>query len=49
MCSNISAAVDGLLANLGSTGEEIIALCELIDGMQAALVERVAAFDAEQG
>ena len=42
-------AVDEVLAAAASTGEEIIALTELIDQAQAALVERVAAFDAEQG
>ena len=49
MCSTLAGAVAEVLAAAASTGEEIIALIELIDQAQAASVERVAPFDAEQG
>ncbi len=49
MCSTKSAAVAEILAAAASTGEEIVALTELIDQAKGALVERVAAFDAAQG
>lgn len=42
-------AVAEALAAAAGTAEEIIALTELIDHAQAALVERVAEFDAAQG
>jgi len=53
MCSTVSAAVDAVLASVldsaAGPGEEILALVELADRVQAALVERVAAFDASEG
>ncbi len=49
MCSKVSAAVEGVVAAAGGPAEEILALVELADRAQAALVERVAAFDAAEG
>ena len=43
------AAVDEVLAGAADTGEEIVALLGLADRVQAALVERVARFDAAEG
>ena len=49
MCSTVSAAVDEVLAGAADTGEEIVALLDLADRVQAALVDRVAQFDAAEG
>ncbi len=49
MRSTVSAAVEGVVAAAGGPAEEILALVELADRAQAALVERVGAFDAAEG
>ncbi|MEJ7765768.1 MAG: DUF222 domain-containing protein, partial [Acidimicrobiales bacterium] len=49
MCSGVSAALEGVLAEAGGAGEEILALVEMADRVQAALVERVGVFDASEG
>ena len=49
MCSSALAAVESVLDSAGRAGEEVLALVELIDQAQAALAERVGAFDAAEG
>ncbi len=49
MCSSASAAVEDVLAGVGGLGEEILALVDLADRVEAALVERVGVFDAAEG
>lgn len=48
MCS-INAAIELVVASAGGLDDEILALVELADRVQAALVERAAAFDAAEG
>ncbi len=48
MCSGAAAALEAVLGSVGGPGEEIVALVELADQVQAALVERVGAFDASE-
>ncbi|MEO5680443.1 MAG: DUF222 domain-containing protein, partial [Acidimicrobiales bacterium] len=45
----VLVALEGVLAEAGGAGEEILALVELADRVQAALVERVGVFDAAEG
>ena len=49
MCSSVPAAVELVLGSVVGAGEEVLALVELIDQAQAALAERVGAFDAAEG
>jgi len=48
MCSCATAALEAVIGSAGGPGEEIVALVELADQVQAALVERVGAFDASE-
>ncbi len=49
MCSTGSAVVEQVLAGAGGVNEEILALVDLAGRVEAALVERVGAFDAAEG
>ena len=49
MCSTPTASVEAVLAGVFGADGEILALVELADRVQAALVERVGAFDAAEG
>jgi len=45
----MTEALDKLLAGVGGHDEEVLALIDLRDRVDAALVERVGAFDASEG
>ena len=49
MCSTATASVEAVLAGVFGADGEILALVDLADRVQAALVERVGAFDAAEG
>jgi len=49
MCSRGAETLDQLLAGSGGHDEEVLALVDLRDRVEAALVERVGAFDASEG
>jgi len=49
MCSTATAAVEEVLGMAGGADREILGLVELIAQAEAALVERVGAFDAAEG
>jgi len=49
MCSSATAALEGVLATAGGPDDEVLALVELRDRVEAALVDRVGAFDASEG
>ena len=49
MCSTATAAVGAVLAEAFGADQEILALVDLADRVQATLVERVGAFDAAEG
>ena len=48
MCSVVSEAVEQVLAGAGGVDEEVLALVELRDRAEAALVERFGVFDASE-
>ena len=48
MCSGAAEAVEEVLAGVGGLDEEIVALVELRDRVDAALVQRFGAFDASE-
>lgn len=48
MCSSGAEAVEQVLADLGGVDEEIVALVELRDRVDAVLVQRFGAFDASE-
>ena len=49
MCSTLTTALEEVLCSLGGADEEILALVDMRDRVEAALVERVAVFDATEG
>ncbi|CAA9217075.1 MAG: hypothetical protein AVDCRST_MAG76-476 [uncultured Acidimicrobiales bacterium] len=49
MCSTVTTALEEVLGALGGADEEILALVDMRDRVEAALVERVGVFDATEG